>query len=280
MKPAVLKIDGLEHQLALGAIYDTARAKSIDFDELLRQLAPARVIYVGEQHTVPAHHQAQLRVIQALVDSGRKVRVGMEMFAGTYQARLDQWSAGQMDWETFLKRSHWYANWGFDDTLYKDILVYIKEKHLKLIGLNIPFHIPRKISVGGLDNLLPAERAMLPKQINTADAEHRAYVEESFKMHHLKGRSDFENFYAAQCAWEDGMAQSVAEHLAADTMVVIVGNGHIKRKFGVPNRAFERSQAPFRTIYLATPGMQVALEDADFIWVTTAEARMPPMHAK
>jgi uncharacterized iron-regulated protein len=89
-------------------------------------------------------------------------------------------------------------------------------------------------------------------------------------MHHLKGRDDFENFYAAQCAWEDGMAQRIAENLADDTMVVFVGDGHIRRKYGVPDRAFERNKAPFLTIYPVLPHQPVSLKDGDFIWVTDA----------
>ncbi len=148
-----------------------------------------------------------------------------------------------------------------------------KEKRLKLIGLNIPFYIPPRISTGGLDNLLPADRALLPLKIDTTQAEHRAYVQEIFKKHHIKGRDDFENFYAAQCAWEDGMAQSVAENLDSDTMMVFVGNGHIKRKYGIPDRAFGRNGAPFLTIFTALPHQPVSLKDGDFIWVTDAPRR-------
>lgn len=268
MKPAQLKVEGLEQPLAIGSIYDTARKESIDFETLVQRLAPARVVYVGEHHTAVSHHQIQLKVIQALVDSGRKVRVGMEMFDHTYQDRLNEWSSGTMEWDAFLKRSHWYANWKFDDTLYKDILIYIKEKQLALIGLNIPFHIPRKIAVGGLDNLLTSDRVLLPEKIDTTVAEHRAFVEEIFKMHKIKGRDDFENFYAAQCAWEDGMAEGVAENLSDETMVVLAGNGHIKKKYGIPNRAFERNGAPFLTIVPALPHHEVTLNDGDFIWVS------------
>ncbi len=268
MKPAQLKIEGLEQPLAVGTIYDTARNETVGFETLLQRLASTRVIYVGEQHTAVSHHRVQLKVIRSLVESGRKVRVGMEMFDHTYQDRLDEWSAGTMEWDAFLKRSHWYANWKFDDSLYKEILLYIKSKQLKLVGLNIPFHIPRKISVGGLENLSAEDRALLPDKIDTTDPEHRAYVEEIFKRHNIKGRSDFESFYAAQCAWEDGMAQSVAENLADETMVVIAGYGHIKRKFGIPNRAFKRSGAPFLTIIPASPKQDISLNDSDFIWVT------------
>lgn len=278
MKPAHLNVEGLDHPLAVEAIYDTVEGKVIGFDELLQKLSRVRVIYVGERHTSPAHHQIQLKILRAMVESGRKVRVGMEMFDHTYQERLDQWSGGQMGWEDFLKRSHWYANWKFDDSLYKEILLYIKKRQLKLIGLNIPFHLPPKISVGGLDNLFPSERELLSEKIDTTDAGHRAYVKKIFRMHNVKGRKDFENFYAAQCAWEDGMAQAVADNLGNDTMVVMAGNGHIMRKFGIPNRAFKRSQAPFRTVYLATPGMDVSLGDGDFLWVTPRDEGMTRMH--
>lgn len=278
LKPAHLNVAGLDRPLAVEAIYDTAEGKLIGFEELVQKLSRIRVIYVGERHTSPDHHQIQLKIIRALVESGRNVRVGMEMFDHTYQKRLDRWSGGQMEWEDFLKRSHWYANWKFDDALYKEILLYIKERRLRLIGLNIPFHLPPKIAVGGLDNLFPSERELLPEKIDTSDSGHRAYVEKIFKMHNTKGREVFENFYAAQCAWEDGMAQAVADNLGNATMVVIVGNGHILRKFGIPNRAFKRCQAPFRTVYLATPGMEVSREDGDFIWVTRRDEGMPRMH--
>lgn len=51
-------------------------------------------------------------------------------------------------------------------------------------------------------------------------------------------------------------------------MVVLAGNGHIMRKFGIPNRAFARNAAPFKTIYLAPVGGEAELSWADFLWIT------------
>jgi uncharacterized iron-regulated protein len=277
MKPALVKVEGFDRSLKVGSILDCRQGEIITFEALIQRLAGIRVVYAGEHHTDRNHHQVQLRIIRALVEKGGNVRVGMEMFDHTYAAVLDQWSAGNLDWNTFLKKTHWYANWRYDDSLYHDILAYIQKRHLKLIGLNIPFCIPPKIALGGLDSLSPYERAQLPQKIDTTQPEHRAYLKKIFAMHHLKGREDFENFYAAQCAWEDGMAKAVADHLDNATMVVLVGDGHIKRKFGIPDRAFMRTQAPFRTVYLATPGTPLSRVDADFIWITPAEEDMPHM---
>lgn len=272
MEPAVLTIEGLDRPLASGKILDTRHAETITFDQLIGALGSARVIYVGERHTSQAHHRIQLDVIRALSERGKHISVGMEMFDHTYQHQLDRWSSGELQWDAFLKQVHWYANWKFDDTLYKDILIYVQSHHLPLIGLNIPFHLPAKISVGGLDSLSDQDRAMLPDAIDVTNAEHRAYVKSIFTGHHsIKGRDDFENFYTAQCAWEDGMAQAIADNLKDNTMVVIAGNGHIVRKFGIPNRAYARTKAPFLTVYLATPNEKVSPDDADFIWAAATE---------
>jgi len=270
-KPPQIKVKGIDQPLATGAIVDCAQGKTISFEQLIEKLEQVRVVYVGEQHTDRNDHEIQLRIIRALVEKGKNVRVGMEMFDHTYAAVLNRWSAGDLDWKTFLRKTNWYANWRYDDTLYRDILAYIQKRHLKLIGLNIPFCIPPKIATGGLDSLSPYERAQLPKTIDTTQPEHRAYVKKIYDFHHFKGRDNFEDFYAAQCAWEDGMAQAVADNLDQATMVVLAGNGHIKDKFGIPDRAFKRTRAPFATVYPAAAGTPLSRTDADFIWITPAE---------
>jgi len=64
------------------------------------------------------------------------------------------------------------------------------------------------------------------------------------------------------------MAESVARKLGDGSMVVVIGNGHIQYKYGVPDRAYKRNPVPFRTIYLAATGSEVDLDLADYIWVT------------
>jgi len=196
--------------------------------------------------------------------------IGMEMFSRDYQSKLDLWTTGQWTLEEFLRHVHWYANWKYPADLYKDILDYIRSRQLQLVGLNIPFCLPPKIALGGLTSLSPAERAQLPKDIDTTRQDHRDYIATIFEEHHFKGKGDFESFYEAQCAWEDGMAQTIADQGDVDMLVVLVGNGHIVRKFGIPQRAYKRLALPFRTVYLATHEMTVTAADGDFIWTTAS----------
>ena len=72
----------------------------------------------------------------------------------------------------------------------------------------------------------------------------------------------------AQCVWEEIMAESIALNLKGGRMIVLAGNGHIIKKFGVPDRAYHRTRATFKTIYLATIGSVAEQSYADYIWVT------------
>lgn len=242
--------------------------KPIAFEAMINELKEIRILYVGEIHSEAAHHAIQLKIIKALFQTSPDLSVGMEMFDHTYQNILDQWSSGLLDQHTFLKKVHWYANWKFDFELYQDILLFIRDNRISLIGLNIPFDIPSKIAVGGIENLSEADRKHLPQSIDTTNAAHRVYVENIFKHHQIKGRDNFEDFYMTQCVWEDAMAEAVSNHLKDRMMVVIAGNGHILQKFGIPDRAYKRTNASYKTILLVPQQSSCEISHADYIWIT------------
>ncbi|MFH2219120.1 MAG: ChaN family lipoprotein [Pseudomonadota bacterium] len=273
MTPKSLSIKDIPTPFSEGSIVETANGVPVSFENLTTDLAGVRIVYVGEQHTSAAHHEIQLTVIKAIYKKHPDISIGMEMFDVSYQEILDQWSAGKLDRKEFLEKVHWYANWKFDYDLYADILNFIKEKKIKLVGLNIPFHIPPRIREGGIENLSGDDKKYLPGKIDASDAAHKAYVETIFKTHHFSKRVNFDYFYMAQCVWEDTMAESIARNLKEKTMIVLAGNGHIVRKFGIPDRTFQRTGASFRTIYLAPGGSEVERDFADYIWVTPTDKK-------
>ncbi len=242
-------------------------------EALLADLGSVRIVYVGENHHNPEHHKIQLRIIRELHEKHPDLIIGMEMFAKTYQVVLDKWSEGLLEEKEFLQKTHWYVNWRFKYELYRDILDFAGRNRIRIIGLNIPSHIPPKIAVGGIDSLLDDDRRYLPAEIDTSIAAHRTYIQKIFKFHALPGRENFENFYMAQCVWEDTMAESIALNLDGHPMVVIAGNGHIKNKFGIPDRAYKRTSVPFRTVGLIPAGGNADLSYADYIWVTPPNSK-------
>ncbi len=268
--PQTLKIKGKPEAFGDGTIVSGANSTAVSFKALLEDLQSSRVIYVGEVHTRAASHRVQLEIIQALFQKFPNLAVGMEMFDHSYQEVLDQWSAGALAEKEFIQKAHWYANWGFDFDLYRDILNFIKENRLRLVGLNVPNYIPPRIREGGVASLRDAEKKHLPQQMDLSIAAHRDYVEKVFDRHkqHFRGEIEFDNFYAAQVVWEEAMAAAIAENLNDDVMVVLAGNGHIQFKYGIPDRAFRLTGKAFTTIYTASIGDEVEPDIADYIWVT------------
>ncbi len=264
------KVEDSSKTFAENTIISSKSGKPLAIEDVFRDLTQCQIIYAGEQHTNKAHHEIQLQIIQAAYAADPNLAVGMEMFDFTYQDVLDQWTAGSLDEATFLRKTHWYANWRSDFGLYRDILNYIRDNNIRLVALNIPGYVTKKIRVGGIENLSAEEKKLLPENINLSYAAHREYIQKIFDGHrqHFRGDVRFEDFYAAQVVWEDIMAERIAKNLNSGSMVVLAGNGHIQFKYGIPDRAYQHTAADFRTVYLAPVGSEVDLEIADYIWIT------------
>jgi uncharacterized iron-regulated protein len=268
--PQKLVIKGEPESFGEGTIIATSESTAVSFQALIEDIQNSRIIYVGEIHTSQEAHRVQLEVIQALWRKSPHLAVGMEMFDHSYQQVLDQWSAGELEQQEFLQKVHWYVNWRYDFDLYRDILNFIKDNRLRLVGLNVPNYIPPRIREGGIESLREDEKKHLPQQMDVSIAAHRDYVQNVFETHkhHFSGEVEFDNFYVAQVVWEEGMAAAIAENLKDDVMVVLAGNGHIQFKYGIPDRAFKRTGKAFTTIYTAPVGAEVEPDIADYIWVT------------
>ncbi len=264
-----------------GTLLDGKTLQEISYDELLQRLASVRIIYIGETHTRMEDHRIQLRLLKDMSDRLPDLCLGVEMIDTSYQPVLEQWVQPEdRDKRWFLEKTHWYANWRFPFDLYADIFLLARERHIPTYGLNLPFHIPAKIAIGGLDSLMAADAAFLPPAIDLNVERHKTYIRDIYEKHHSKtapNRDNFEFFYMAQCAWEDTMAASISRYVGQNTMIVLIGNGHIVYKFGVPDRAFARTGLPFATIYLTTEEDRIEPDMADFIWMTpkTGGNRLP-----
>jgi uncharacterized iron-regulated protein len=263
-----LAIKDLSGSFTENTIISTKRKAPISFELLIKDLNTQRIIYVGEHHNNYAHHEIQLNILTALYEKNPKLIIGMEMFDQTYQPILNQWSMGILDRQSFIEKVHWYANWKYDFKLYSSVLDFIKTNKIPIVALNIPSRVTARIAVGGIDNLLPADKKLLPQNIDLSSADHRRYIEKIFSHHHIQGRDNFEYFYTTQCVWEDAMAESIARHIGDSVMIVFAGNGHIIEKFGIPNRAFKRTDLPFRTVLPYPTGRQTELKAADYIWIS------------
>lgn len=237
---------------------DVYRGEPVPFEEMIDSLARARVVYVGEIHTLERHHRFQLRIIQALDQRKVPLAIGLEMLPFTVQPHLDAWSAGRLGEKEFLRIIDWETNWGADYGMYRPIFEYARKQHIPLRALNAPRDAVKEVARKGLSGLSEEGRRMLPP-INRSSEEHRRLLALSIGRHKMVRADMQEAAYEAQDVWDSTMAYGVVSYLnskegAGKAMVVLAGTGHIAYGFGIPERVARSCNLPYRIIIPSDSG--------------------------
>jgi uncharacterized iron-regulated protein len=223
-------------------------------------------------HDNPEHHLIEVQILQALTVRYGPLIVAMEFFDVTQQPALDRYVKEDVSETVFLKDVGWAKAWSFPYHFYRPLVFSAGEKGNRLIGINLPNSIARKVARSGLESLTPEERGHAAEKIDLDNAAHRRYLSEVFKEHSHGQLKEFDHFYQAQCVWEETMARNIARHLKEDPgrMVVFTGNGHIVDRFGIPDRVLRRIPAKIATIllYPLTERLILNKSMADYVWLT------------
>lgn len=151
--------------------------------DVVRRLAGADYILVGESHTSPCDHRMQARLLRQLTDAGIRPVVGLEMLPAATNPALWRLSVGSLGVDALPEAVDWRTNWGYDFALYRPVFEVIASAGLPVRGLNLPAGLARKAGREGLDNLTPTERALIPSEVMPPSEGQRATLEEVFREH-------------------------------------------------------------------------------------------------
>ena len=230
----------------LDTVIDLRSGDSLTPAGLAERLKGVRLLFVGESHTDIEIHRMQLRVFQELKRLGRRVHVGLEMYPYTDQGFLDEWNAGSLTEEAFVKKSRWYKSWGYHWDYYREIFLFARANGMPLHGVNTPREVVSAVRKKGFKNLTPEEAAHIPSRIDTESAEGKKLFAANFgpedSMHGSMTPEQLEGMYRAQCTWDATMAFNAVQALKADLdpaaiMVVLIGSGHVVYGLGAERQA-------------------------------------------
>jgi uncharacterized iron-regulated protein len=232
-------------------ILDLTSGDYISLAAMLDDLETSQVVFIGELHDAVSHHAAQLQVIRALVERGRKVAIGLEMFRAEDQAALDDWSKGQLEEGVF--QEIYENNWSMWP-IYQPIFNYARDQRLELVGLNIDREITRKISSGGFKSLSEEELAQLDGVSCDVDQRYQNYIRKALGSH-LEDPNQFRFFCEAQMVWDSVMARHLAAWLERhpDTLVVVLAGSAHAWRYGLPEQLSRRLQIPYRILLPEVP---------------------------
>lgn len=251
-------------------IFKVSNLNKLSLKDLVEDLRSARVIVIGEQHDNRRHHEVQLKIIEALHESGRKFAVGLEMFREDSQADLDKWLAGKMTEEEFFKA--YSSNWDMKYwPLYRDIFLYAREHEIPLLGLNIPRKIVNQVAREGFGSLSEEDRREIGFLSCNVDARYQETLARVLGSGHFS-EIMFNNFCEAQVVWDTAMALNVMDYAGRNedaSVVVLAGNFHAWKR-GIAAQISQRSDLESRVILPSQDtsffNYDIFLEDADYVW--------------
>lgn len=200
-------------------VYDTTRRTFTDFEVMVADLARADVVFVGEQHDDPNTHRLEAAILQGLQRRRVPVTLSLEMFERDTQPTLDQYLAGSMSEEEFLKASRPWPRYATD---YRPLVEMAKTHGWPVIAANVPRRFAAQVAKGGIDVLekLPVpDRSFAAREFQCPrDAyfdrfaatmkDHQA--QETEKMSPDERRALTDRYFDSQCVKDETMAESIA----------------------------------------------------------------------
>lgn len=132
-------------------IFAGDKAKSVDFDKMMKGLEDADVVFFGENHNNSICHWLQLQVLKDLENTtGKKVIVGAEMFEADAQLVLNEYLEGLIKPEHLEKEGKVWTNYKTD---YAPMVDLAKEKGWPFIATNVPRRYANIVARNGLEGL-------------------------------------------------------------------------------------------------------------------------------
>lgn len=222
-----------DHPL-VGTIWH-ADGRSADWQELTAAVQNASQVLIGEVHPNPDHHQLQASILASVIASGKQPAVVWEMIPFARQDVLDDWTMAQTpDAATLGKTLEWSASGWPAWELYQPIAHVAARHHLKMIGTALPRETMMNIGRHGTSGIEENLRASLHLDIEL-DKQALAGLMKSLREGHCDLMPDeaLTPMSLAQRARDGAMADAMLKGNTSLHAVLIAGNGHIRKDWGV-----------------------------------------------
>ena len=196
-------------------------------DDIANALRSRQLVLLGEVHDNRAQHAARAAALAALLKSGARPALLMEQFDRERQPDIARARAAPgADAASVIAAAVPAGGGGWDWSLYEPYVALALQHGLPLVAANVSRTDARRISADGLaahgfDAAVP--RDVLDAQVQAIVASHCGHVD----------LPRAEQMALAQIARDQFMARQIAAH-ADGSVLLLAGNGHVRRDIGVP----------------------------------------------
>ncbi len=143
-------------------IFD-AQGKEVSYEKMIKTMSATDVVFFGEIHNCVISHWMELKVLEALTENNKKLKVGMEMLEADNQLIIDEYTSSLISSDRFEEECRLWTNYSTD---YEPLVYYAKRHHLPLIATNVPRRyasVVKEKGLASLDSLSAEAKRYLPK---------------------------------------------------------------------------------------------------------------------
>ena len=143
-------------------IFD-AQGKEVSYEKMIKTVSATDVVFFGEIHNCVISHWMELKVLEALTENNKKLKVGMEMLEADNQLIINEYTSSLISSDRFEEECRLWPNHSTD---YEPLVYYAKRHHLPLIATNVPRRYASVVKEKGLaflDSLSAEAKRYLPK---------------------------------------------------------------------------------------------------------------------
>ena len=233
--------------------------------------ADAPLLLYGEVHDNAAQHAQRLEKLRTLLDGGARPALLFEQFDRERQPEIDRAVASGMGADGVIAAAAATTGSGWNWDFYRPLVELALRHQLPIVAANVSRADARRVIAEGL--AAHGFDARVPADIASAQA---ALIEGS----HC-GQIDAataRRMSSAQVARDQAMARLVQQH-AARGVVLIAGNGHVRRDIGVPRWLDDALRARVQVIGQLELGDEAPAKAFDTVFTTAPQRRDDPCAA-
>lgn len=237
----------------------------------------ADVVYLGEKHDNPEHHQLQATVLENLLRRAARPAVVLEMVDEDEQPKLDA-LAHAKSVEEYRDALAWDTRGWPEFTMYAPIFRVVIQHELHVIAGNAPKAVVKKIAFGQADT---AELAQYGLDVPLAAAAEKSLEDELAASHcGMLPPESLPAMALAQRARDFALARharTAPKPAVGPRAVVIAGAGHVRRDRGAPFYAQAAEPTLVQYVVAFVEGSAADSRESgpyDTVWLTsTANAK-------
>ncbi len=218
-----------------GAAAVTSSAPRIEASAsaIAHEMAGRRVVLLGETHDNAVQHDLRLGALRAIVAKGSRPAIAFEQFDRDHQSNIERARRERPhDADYLIEQVHGDAGW--DWRFYRPFVELALQYDLPIVATNLSREDAMQVAIAGWSAVFDPgmQRSLhleaLPQEVLRGQREAVAAGHCN-----LLNESEVEPLARAQIARDIVMAQAIAPYMSRG-VVLLAGNGHVRRDIGVP----------------------------------------------